>query len=266
MDLATIIGLVGGFAILLAAILVDSTLGTFINVPSLLIVMGGTIAAVMVKFPLKHLLGSIKVGMKAFREEVTDADDLIDTTVELSRVVRKDGLLALENQNVSDPFLKKGLRLCADGLEPEAVRKILSTDMRESIQRHKTGQRIFRGIGDSAPAMGMIGTLIGLVQMLTMMEDPSEIGPAMAVALLTTLYGAVMANLVALPMAEKLALRAKQERVNRSLIIEGVNALQESLNPRVVEELLRSYLPDSAGNSGGGQGRAGARQPAMDAV
>ena len=150
-------------------------------------------------------------------------------------------MLALEEVKIDDEFFRKGIRLCIDGHDGDVVRKALTSDMELSIQRHEEGGKIFRGIGDSAPAFGMIGTLVGLVQMLSNMEDPKTIGPAMAIALLTTLYGALIANLVALPIADKL----EQERVIKSLIVDGVMQIHARQNPRIVEELLQVYLPTS---------------------
>jgi chemotaxis protein MotA len=262
MDFATLIGLIGALGIISAAILMDSEASAFINVPSMLVVLGGTLAVVLVKFPLRSVLNAMKVATNAFSEKAPEPRGLIERTVELSGVVRKEGLLALESQDVPNEFYRKGLRLCADGLEPHFVRKVLSTDMTLALERHKSGQEIFRAVGETAPAMGMIGTLIGLVQMLTVMEDPSQIGPAMAVALLTTLYGAVIANVIANPIADKLKLRMRQEKLTKSLIIEGINAIQDSRNPRVVAELLQTYLPtkeqgSSRQNQGGAQQLAG---------
>jgi len=243
LDLATLVGLIGGTLVILAAILVDSSIGMFINIPSIFIVLGGTITAIFTKFPVSYVFSAFKVAGKTFFAKMESTDELIEKAVELSALVRKEGLLALENQEVSNRFFKKGLRLCADGLEPEFVRRVLTTDMTRALERHDIGKRIFLAIGESAPAFGMIGTLIGLIQMLTLMDDPKQIGPSMAVALLTTLYGALISNVFALPMAEKLDIRAGQERINKALIIESIAQIQESRNPRVVEELLRTYLP-----------------------
>ena len=151
--------------------------------------------------------------------------------------------LKIPGQEVSNEFLKKGIQLCVDGHEPDFVRNMLNKDINLTIERHDVGQGIFKSIGDVAPAMGMIGTLVGLVQMLASMDDPKMIGPAMAVALLTTLYGAIIANAFALPIADKLAHRSKEERCNKKLILETVGAIQQGLNPRVMEELLKTYLP-----------------------
>jgi chemotaxis protein MotA len=144
---------------------------------------------------------------------------------------------------IGNAFLKKGIQLAIDGHEPDFVTRVLAKEINLTIERHERGQAVFKGIGDSAPAMGMIGTLIGLVQMMSNMSDPSAIGPAMAVALLTTLYGAVIASAVALPIADKLAHRSAEERLNKSLVLESISAIQEGLNPRVMEELLKAYLP-----------------------
>ncbi len=244
MDLATLLGLVSGFGVIIGAIAVGGSLMLFINAPAVIIVVGGTTAATLIKFPLKTFLSAFKVAMRAFRSKADDPNKLIREALKLSQVARKSGLLALENQKIGNPFLKQGIQLAVDGNPPEFVRKALNQDIDLAIERHETGQHIFRAIGESAPAMGMIGTLIGLVQMLSNMDDPKQIGPAMAVALLTTLYGAIIANAFALPIAEKLSLRSKEERLNKSLIIETITAIQEGLNPRVMETLLKTYLPD----------------------
>lgn len=244
MDLATLLGVLGGMGVILGAIALGGSVLLFLNPPSLVIVVGGTIAATLIKFPLKHFLGAFKVALHAFRARAEDPNKLIGEALKLSTVARKSGLLALENQKISNPFLKQGIQLAVDGNPPEFVRKALTQDIDLAIERHETGQNIFKAIGDSAPAMGMIGTLIGLVQMLSNMDDPKSIGPAMAVALLTTLYGAVIANAFALPIAEKLALRSKEEQLTKSLILETISGIQEGLNPRVMETLLKTYLPD----------------------
>ncbi len=244
MDLATLLGLVSGFGVIIGAIAVGGSLMLFLNAPAVIIVVGGTTAATLIKFPLKTFLSAFKVAMRAFRSKADDPNKLIREALKLSQVARKSGLLALENQKIGNPFLKQGIQLAVDGNPPEFVRKALNQDIDLAIERHETGQHIFRAIGESAPAMGMIGTLIGLVQMLSNMDDPKQIGPAMAVALLTTLYGAIIANAFALPIAEKLSLRSKEERLNKSLIIETITAIQEGLNPRVMETLLKTFLPD----------------------
>lgn len=243
MDLATLIGLVGTFGIIIAAIIVGGSALVFMNVPSLLIVGIGTMFVTLMKFPLGHTLGAMGVAMKAFLHKPESPDDLIREGVELANVARKEGILGLEGKEIKNQFLERGIQLCVDGHEPDFVRMMLNKDINLTIERHEKGQAIFKAIGDVAPAMGMIGTLIGLVQMLSNLDDPKKIGPAMAVALLTTLYGAVIANAFALPIADKLEHRSNEERMNKSLVLEAINGIQEGLNPRVMEEVLKTYLP-----------------------
>lgn len=192
------------------------------------------------------MFGAFKVALKAFIYKNDKPTELIREGIEMAQIARKEGFLGLENREVQNEFLQKGITLCVDGHDPELVRRMLSNWSRNinlTVERHEEGQFIFKAIGDVVPAMGMIGTLVGLVQMLSNMDDPKKIGPAMAVALLTTLYGALIANVVALPLADKLAHRSKEERINRSLILETITAIQEGLNPRLMEQLLKSYLP-----------------------
>ena len=243
MDLATLLGLVGTVAAILTAILMGGSMDIFINGPGLMIVCAGTMTVVLMKYPLSVAAHAMKAAAKAFLNKAQTPNELIEKCVELSNIARKEGVLGLEQVEIDNQFLKRGVQLVVDGSEPEFVRKMLNTDINQTIERHEEGQSIFKSIGDVAPAMGMIGTLIGLVQMMANMDDPKALGPAMAVALLTTLYGAVIANVFAIPIADKLALRSKQERVTRQLIVEGISAIQEGLNPRVVDDLLKIYLP-----------------------
>lgn len=217
----------------------------FVNAPGLLIVVGGTLAVTFIKFPLNHTLSSIRIALKAFLHKAELPTELILRIIELSVKARKDGLIALEEEKIDNEFLAKGIQLAVDGHEPEIVRRILALEINLTIERHDMGQSIFKGMGDSAPAMGMIGTLIGLVQMMANMSDPSSIGPSMAVALLTTLYGAVIANALALPIADKLSHRSAEERLKRTLILEAVQGIQNGLNPNILEETLNAFLPAS---------------------
>ncbi|MCG8324114.1 MAG: MotA/TolQ/ExbB proton channel family protein, partial [Thiotrichales bacterium] len=163
----------------------------------------------------------------------------------LADTARKGGLLALEEKDTGIPFYQMGIQMMVDGHEPDVVRKTMTSEMNLTVERHDLGKKIFKAIGDVAPAMGMIGTLIGLVQMLSNMEDPKSIGPAMAIALLTTLYGAMIANVFALPISEKLGLRSNEERRIKSMIIDGVAGIQEGRNPKIIEGMLKTYLPGS---------------------
>lgn len=243
MDLATLIGMVAGTIVILAAILVGGDLSIFVNIPSLLVVLGGTIAATLIKFSLADCLFAFKLGLRmAFIEESVNTRELVTRIKELAGKARKDGLLALEDEPVNNVFFKKGIQLCVDGQSPEFVKKVLDNEMDLSIDRMELGERIFRGIGEAAPAYGMIGTLVGLVQMLANMSDPSSIGPAMAIALLTTLYGALFANLFALPIADKLQIRYSYDRKTKRLIIEGVLGIAQGESPHVIDEILGTYL------------------------
>ncbi len=244
MDLATLIGLVGALGAIGASIGIGGSAGSFINVPSIIVVFAGTLAVTLMKYPMAHTLGAFKVAARAFRLGTDSPGDLIRQSVELAETARREGLLGLEQVEVRNEFLAKGIQLAVDGNDPELVQRMLRREIDLSIAREREGNSVFKSIGDIAPAMGMIGTLIGLVQMMSNMDDPASIGPAMAIALLTTLYGAVLANALALPIADKLELRSIEESRNKELILESIKAIQDGLNPRVVEDLLVVFTPD----------------------
>ena len=246
MDLATLIGLIGATGIVLSSIILGGSFGIFINIPSMLVVGGGTAFAVMAKYTMGQFIGAFKTAMRAVKFKSEDPVEMIKALVELANLARKEGLLALEGYESENEYMKKGIQLVADGHEPDFVQKVLSQDAGIVYAQNNMGADVFRDAGDVAPAMGMIGTLIGLVQMLSNMDDPKAIGPAMAVALLTTLYGAFIANVLALPIAKKLDIRNDEEKINRTLILQGLISIQEGLNPRVIEELLKTYLPAKA--------------------
>ena len=244
MDIATIFGVLCGVGLIGWALQSGGGFGMFFDIPSLLIVGGGTIASTLINFPLKQVLAVLKVIQKLIMAKEDDLLALIKQCIQLAVIVRKDGHLALENaaQNIAPPFLKKGLMLVADGVDAEALNSILHLQNLAVAQRHKIGQEVLKAIGRWAPAFGMIGTLIGLVQMLSNMNDPQALGPAMAVALLTTFYGAMIANLFALPMAAKLKQRTDQEILLNMVITEGLKGLQMGLNPHLLEEKLKAFL------------------------
>ena len=246
MDLATLIGLVGGLAIVFMAMMMSGSVGMFVDVPSVLIVIVGSVFVVLIKFGLGHFLGAVKVAGKAFMFKVSDPAELIDEVVGLADAARKGGLLSLEGREVSNDFLQNGIQLLVDGHDPDVVKTLLAKDMNQALERHDRGARIWSSLGDVAPAMGMIGTLIGLVAMLANMDDPKSIGPAMAVALLTTLYGAMLANMVAIPIADKLKLRKGEEVMIKRLVIDALLAIQAGQNPRVIDSMLRNYLPEGS--------------------
>jgi chemotaxis protein MotA len=203
-------------------------------------------AATLIRYPMSGVLGAFMLGIKAAFSGSKDSkpQDLIDLSIDMAKIARKQGFLALANVPVPDPFYARGVRLCVDGYGFEVIQTTLTKDMNNSIERHEEGERIFRAIGESAPAFGMIGTLVGLVQMLAGLDDPKTIGPAMAVALLTTLYGAVIANLIALPIADKLENKIEVEHTNKSLIIDAILGIHKGQNTSELGEILETYLPD----------------------
>ncbi len=243
MDILTLVGLVAGSLVVILAMLANASLITFLNLPGLAIVLGGTFAVTLIKFRLSSVLSAFRLASRAaFIDRVERPDELIREVRALAQVVRKEGILGLENHTTANAFLQKAINLCVDGHTPELVEESLHHEIQQSSERHAAAERVFRGIGESAPAIGMLGTLVGLVQMLNSLDDPSSIGPAMAVALLTTLYGAMLANIIALPIADKLNLRKTDEGRIKAMCIDGALAIQEGLNPRIIESMLKAYL------------------------
>jgi len=245
MDIATVVGIISATGLVLGAIFMGSGLNVFINIPSLCIVVGGTFGVTLIAYPLKDFLGVIKVVQKAIFTKNISATELISMFMNFAKKTRKEGILALESElkEVRDEFLKKGVQLSIDGLEPQQIQKILETEIGFVRDRHKLGADLFTSMGTFAPAMGMIGTLIGLVQMLQSMDDPSTIGPAMAVALLTTFYGSLMANICCMPIAGKLKTRSKEEMLTKEMTIQGIMSLSSGDNPRILEQKLMAFLP-----------------------
>ncbi|MEI2562514.1 MULTISPECIES: flagellar motor protein PomA [Vibrio] len=224
------------------AMVLGGSLMMFVDTVSVLIVVGGAVFVVMMKFTMGQFFGAGKIAAKAFMFKADEPEDLIAKIVEMADAARKGGFLALEEMEIPNPFMQKGIDLLVDGHDADVVRATLQKDIALTDERHSKGTQVFRAFGDVAPAMGMIGTLVGLVAMLSNMDDPKSIGPAMAVALLTTLYGAVLSNMIFFPIADKLALRRDQETLNRRLIMDGVLAIQDGQNPRVIDSYLKNYL------------------------
>jgi len=243
MDILTLVGLLAGVLIVLLAMLANATVMTFLNFPGLAIVLGGTFAVTLIKFRMATVVSAFRLAFRTvFTDRLPRPAALIVEVGVLGRVVRKEGILGLENHETDDDFLKKAINLCVDGHPPELVEEALLQESQQTAERYEVAERVFRGIGESAPAIGMLGTLVGLVQMLNSLDDPSSIGPAMAVALLTTLYGAFLAQLIALPLAEKLQLKAEDDARNQMLIITSIKSIMRGENPRVMTELLSSYV------------------------
>ncbi len=249
MDLATLIGLLLGFG--LVGFSVFSSAGpyavVFMNVPSFMIVIGGAIASVMIASPLARFLKTGKFFSKALMHKEQSAQKLINDMVSYAEVARRDGILSLEGviKDADDPFIVQGIQMAVDGTDPELIEAIMNNELEAIAERHSHGKSVFDLMGKYAPAYGMIGTLIGLVVMLMNMDDPSAIGPAMAVALITTLYGSMFANMFALPIADKLGTRDEEELMLKTIIIKGVMSIQSGDNPRIVEQKLKTFLPPS---------------------
>lgn len=245
MDLATLLGILGAFTIVTVAIFLGGSFGQFIDVPSMLIVIGGGLAATLIRFQVSDITAAFGTGFKvALAGKNASPRDLISEITNLSEIVRKSGPLGLENVDVSDPVLAKGVQYVADGYEMEFIKEAMERERDLQLSRLSEGKRVFKALGDSAPAFGMIGTLVGLVQMLANMDDPSAIGPSMAVALLTTLYGALISNILCLPLVDKLDAKFDVDELNQTLIIDGVLQIRESKSPALIQEMLIAYLPE----------------------
>tara|TARA_B110000240_G_C13470357_1_gene440665 strand:+ start:209 stop:949 length:741 start_codon:yes stop_codon:yes gene_type:complete len=237
--------MLGAIGFVVMAMMQGGELGLFVNVPSILIVFCGSLFVVLSQYTLGQFFGAGKVAGKAFMFKIDTPDSQIEKIVEMADAARKGGFLALEEAEIENLFMQKGVDMLVDGHDVEVVRATLGKDIAMTSERHEFGATIFKSLGDVAPAMGMIGTLVGLVAMLSNMDDPQSIGPAMAVALLTTLYGAMLANLICIPIAVKLGNRAGEEKLNQSLILDGIIGIADGQNPRVIEGILKNYLAAS---------------------
>ena len=244
MDIATVVGLVVAFGLIFGSMALGGSIGAFLDPASLLIVVGGTIGAMLINYSLDKVLSAVKVAKNAFFTKVHSPKEVIERIVDYASQSRRDGVLALEGALESEPddFLKKGLQLVVDGQDVDSIGQILDIEIDNIKKRHESGASIFTTAGTFAPALGLIGTLIGLVQMLGTMDDPSKIGPAMAVALLTTFYGALLANVLLNPLAGKLQNRSADEVLVKQLELQGIMQIATGANPRIVEQQLHSYL------------------------
>lgn len=246
-DVFTTSGLIVGFLVVMFAIVTNGGVSGFlffIDPASILIVLGGTIAATAINYTLEDFKKLPRVAAQAFNQEEQDLNELIETFVQLSGKARREGLLALETglEEVEDEFIKKGVLLAVDGIEPDVIKDIMMAEVVAMEDRHSKGRSMFEKMGEYAPAWGMIGTLIGLVLMLQNLNDPGALGPAMAVAIITTLYGSLLANLVFLPIASKLENKTEQEVFIKQIIIEGVIGVQSGQNPKILQEKLSAFV------------------------
>lgn len=245
MDISTIIGFVLGITLVCVAIMINASITSFIDMASIAVVVGGTVAAILISFPLGQVFKIASVVKNAVFARPLNPVEYVAALVKLAEHARRDGILSLESQlqdNNYDDFLARGLRMAIDGQDPAVIEVAMEKEVETIVERHASGKALLDNVAKYAPAFGMIGTLIGLVIMLQNMDDPGALGPSMAVALITTFYGSLIANLFAMPLADKLALRSEQEIAAKLLIIRGVMSIQAGDNPRIVQQKLNAFL------------------------
>ncbi len=244
MDVATLLGVIAGFVLIAMAIFMGGGAGAFVNLPAIFITVGGTFCATLVHFPLSEVMKIFSVVKRTLTVDMPQPGDVIENMVKFARTARRDGVLALEDsvREVKDDFLSKGLLLVVDGAAAEQINEIMLIELNALQRRHQLGSKILSFMGEAAPAFGMIGTLIGLVQMLRQLDDPSMIGVGMATALLTTFYGALLANLLFIPLAGKLKTRSREEVTIREMMVEGLVGIQSAVNPRALQDRMTAYL------------------------
>ena len=245
MDLATAIGLLSGVGVVVGLIMLDGGhFGAYVSEHAVVVVFGGATAATMIRFPFSVILHGLPMGLRyVFTTRSVQPRELIEEITKIADVVRKSGPIALESMEISDPFLAQGARYIADGYDKEFIRDTMERDRDNFLMHLDEGSKVYRAYGDCAPAWGMIGTILGMVAMFANMSDPSKLGPAMATALLATLYGAVIANLITLPLADKLHVKLEEEDTSRSLIIDGILLIRDQKSSSLVREMLIAYLP-----------------------
>lgn len=247
MDIGFLIGMLGVWILIVWAMLSGGKITYFLDTPSIILVIGGSVAVMFYAFPVNYVAKMGSLLRRAIFSSTPDVSKLIEDMVSFAEIARRDGILSLENvtRDIKDPFVVRGIQMAVDGTDPELIEQILEAELDNTIDRHSVGKSIFDIMGKYSPALGMIGTLVGLVIMLQNMDDPSAIGPGMAVAILTTMYGAIIANAFALPISDRLARRSAEEVLYKTIIIKAVMAIQSGDNPRIVEQKLKTYLPAS---------------------
>ena len=245
MDIASLTGIVCGLGLILSAILMGGDFSLFVNIPGIMIVVGGTLSATLLTFPLNDVLSAFKAAVFVFSSKQDNPNDMVFTMIELCKITRKEGLVGLSKTKTDHAFIAKACMLISDGAEESIISDTLTIEIDAMKERHFIVQDVFTKMNAYAPAFGMIGTLIGLVQMLANLADPSSVGPAMGVALLTTFYGAVLAFMIFGPIAGKLKSITAKEVMNLQIIFDGASAITQDANPRMVYEKLSSYIPSS---------------------
>lgn len=251
MDLGLLFGILGTWVLIVWALLAGGNLGYYVDIPSMILVIGATFTSMFFSVPLRNLKNTFRIIRKLIFPAKISVEKIIGDMVRYAEQARRNGILSLESvtREIDDPFLVRGLQLAIDGTDPQLIEQVLNAEIDAIADRHDMGKYIFDSMAKYAPAFGMIGTLVGLVIMLQNMDDPSKIGPGMAVAILTTLYGAIIANSIALPLADRMAKRSAEELMVKTIILKGIMAIQSGDNPRVVEQKLRSFLPNRPGQS-----------------
>ncbi len=248
MDIASLAGIILCFVMLLFGLISSAGLANigkeYLDLPSAIITFGGSVCSTLTQFSLQDFIGGLKSFTLIFKTPSLNTAEMIQKIIDLSNIARKEGLLSLEEaaSDMEEPFLKKGILLIVDGTDPDLVRAIMETELVSIEGRHKGRISFWETWASMGPAWGMIGTLVGLVDMLYHMEDPSTLGPAMAVALITTLYGSLLANWICTPVAGKLKVDNDGEMMMKEVMIEGLLSIQAGENPRVIEEKLKSFL------------------------
>jgi len=244
MEISTLIGIVVGFVLVVISIMFDGDIASFINLPSIMIVVGGVLASTVISFPMQQIKSLVKVIGKAFKKSEIDLNKDIDMIIDLAQKARREGLLALEDavDKIDNDFLKKGGRLLVDGCDPELIKSIMEAELDFLQERHTKGRTMLEAMSAYAPAYGMIGTLIGLINMLKNLSDADTLGPNMAVALVTTFYGVMLANLVFTPLAKKLKIQSAKEYYQKQMFLEGLLAIQDGENPRIIRDKLSAFL------------------------
>ena len=244
MDVTTFIGILVAGGMVAGSIIMGGKGAWFINYPSLMIVLGGTMGATLLAHPFSEVFRGFKVAKNAFLEKAQSPEQIIKSIVQCAKIARREGILSFEKKlnEIGNPFLARGLQLAIDGMESNSISEIMNTEIQYTEEREKLNSDIFTTMGTFAPAVGMLGTIIGLIQMLMQMKDPSQIGAPMAIALLTTFYGILLANLFFLPIAGKLKSKSKEEILKKQMIIEGIIAIQSGDNHRIVEHKMKAFL------------------------
>lgn len=249
-DIITILGLAAGLFLVIGALFMSGEVRYFWSVASMVIVVGGSLSATLINFTLQDVKNIWNIVKQAFKSDMADSEELIVIFGDLARKARREGLLALEDDadRLDDAFFSKGIQMMVDAMEPEMIREILENDIENMVRRHEVGHGFFKTWGNLAPSFGLLGTLIGLIRMLAQLDSPETLGPSMALALVTTFYGVFLAYLILLPLSGKLKLRSEQETQLRQMMLEGIISIQSGVNPRILEERLRSFMAPKGRN------------------